>query len=68
MGDYPHFQTSPKIVGTSKLQIGQFHRCCVGQSEVNFLLKCVSNIEEPFLIAIFGSSIVTQNITFVKKK
>ena len=32
---------------------GQFHRCRIGQSEVN-----VSNIEEHFLIVIFGPSII----------
>ena len=38
---------------------GQFHRCHMGQSEVNFVLKYVSNIDEHFLIVIFGPSIVT---------
>ena len=37
----------------SKSVTGQFHRCRIGQSEVN-----VSNIEEHFLIVIFGPSII----------
>ena len=32
------------------MNIRQFHRCCMGQSEVNFLLKYMSNIEGHFLI------------------
>ena len=32
---------------------GRFHRCRTGQSEVNFLLKYVSNIEEHYLIVLF---------------
>ena len=46
-------------LGDVPLAAGQFHRCCIGQSEVNFLLKYVLNIEEHFLIVIFGPSIVT---------
>ena len=37
----------------SKSVTGQFHRCRIGQSEEN-----VSNIEEHFLIVIFGPSII----------
>ena len=42
-----------------KCHKGLFHRCCMGQSEANFLLKYVSNTEECFLIVIFGPSIVS---------
>ena len=30
---------------TKKMAIGQFHRCHTRQSEVNFLLEYVSNVE-----------------------
>ena len=31
-----------------KYPFGRFHRCRTGQSEVNFLLKYVSNVEDDF--------------------
>ena len=38
---------------------GQFHRCHMGQSEVNFLLRYMCQIYKNILIVVFGPSIVT---------